>query len=45
MNVLDPKRVAHAALRALFWVYYLCILPYALLACVELILMLSELIA
>ena len=42
MNVLDPKRVCDTALRALFWVGYLCFLPYAILSSVELTLMLAE---
>ena len=44
MNVLDPKRVCDTALRALFWVWFYFMLLLAASACVELILMLPELL-
>ena len=44
MNVLDPKRVCDTALRALFWIWFYCMVLLGASACLELILMLPELI-
>ena len=43
-SILNPKRVCDTALRALFWVWFYCMLFFAASACMELILMLPELI-